>query len=114
MPLGIYASYGTATTGFPDGDSYFNNKPNDQTALGILGQLSIFPNKANIFLAYARHDNGDETMSKTHSFTYGVQYLLTPNICLELYGVKKNGSAMDALGDDAADSKWLIQLFAGF
>lgn len=112
MPLGIYASYGECTAD-PDHHLGDCNNTDDAKAFGILGQLGIVPNKANIFAAYRAKDVGSATESDFDSTTVGGKYLLSQNVVLELFYVKESGSGVDARANER-DSTWMLQLFAGY
>ncbi|MCU7849077.1 MAG: hypothetical protein KZQ89_14000 [Candidatus Thiodiazotropha sp. (ex Lucinoma kastoroae)] len=112
LPLGIYASYGSCTAD----DAHFLDgctNTDDGEAFGILGQLGVLPNKANIFAAYRTLDDGSEDDSEFNATTVGTNYLFSQNIRFELYYVKESGDGVDARGNER-DSKWLFQLFAGY
>ncbi|MCU7812412.1 MAG: hypothetical protein KZQ77_14455, partial [Candidatus Thiodiazotropha sp. (ex Notomyrtea botanica)] len=89
------------------------NNTDDAKAFGILAQLGIVPNKANIFAAYRAKDVGSATESDFDSTTIGGKYLLSQNIALELFYVKESGSGVDARTNER-DSTWMLQLFAGY
>lgn len=109
MPLGVYASYGSAGT---DPASIYNTKRNDATAFGILGQLGVV-SKTNIFLAYRTMDDGAATNNMFDSITYGINYMPAQNIRLELFGISESGSGVDARASKL-DTTYFVQLFAGF
>ncbi len=112
MPLGLYASYGSCTA-----DESHLLEPctntDDGKAFGLLAQLGVLPNKADIFVAYSSLDDGSEQDSEFNETTIGVDYMFSQNVRFELFYVKESGDGVDARADDR-DSKWLIQLFAGF
>ena len=120
MPLGVYGSYGqcsgtdeasTGLTHFADSD--FCNGADDAESFGIVGQLGVLPNKANVFLAYRAVDDGSDDDSEFNATTIGANYLFSQNIRFELYYVKESGDGVDARDNDR-DDKWLFQLFAGY
>ncbi|MEW8030459.1 MAG: hypothetical protein AB2792_15820 [Candidatus Thiodiazotropha sp.] len=112
MPLGIYASYGSCSA---DESHFLEGCTNtdDGEAFGILAQLGVLPNKANIFAAYRSLDDGSEEDSEFNATTVGANYLFSQNIRFELFYVKESGDGVDARGNER-DSKWLFQLFAGY
>ncbi|MEW8647226.1 MAG: hypothetical protein AB2563_14135 [Candidatus Thiodiazotropha endolucinida] len=112
MPLGIYASFGSCSA---DESHFLEGCTNtdDGEAFGILAQLGILPNKANVFAAYRALDDGSEEDSEFNSTTVGINYLFSQNIRFELFYVKESGDGVDAR-DNERDSKWLFQLFAGY
>ncbi|MCU7934193.1 MAG: hypothetical protein KZQ99_04845 [Candidatus Thiodiazotropha sp. (ex Dulcina madagascariensis)] len=112
MPLGLYASYGMCSA---DPLHFLGDCTNtdDGEAFGILGQLGVVPNKADIFLAYRSLDDGSDSDSKFNATTVGGNYMFSQNIRFELYYVKESGSGVDARSNER-DDKWLFQLFAGY
>ncbi|MET0071304.1 MAG: hypothetical protein ABW096_14800 [Candidatus Thiodiazotropha sp.] len=112
LPLGIYASFGSCSAD----ESHFLEactNTDDGEAFGILAQLGVLPNKANIFAAYRSLDDGSDEDSKFNATTIGANYLFSQNIRFEIFYVKESGDGVDARGDER-DSKWLFQLFAGY
>jgi hypothetical protein len=109
MPLGIYASYGSAAG---DPDSIFNTNTDNATAFGILGQLGIIP-QTSVYLAYRTKDDGAATDNTFNAITYGANYLLAENIRLGIFGVSESGSGVDAR-TNGRDKKYIAQFFAGF
>ncbi|WP_316366428.1 hypothetical protein [Candidatus Thiodiazotropha sp. CDECU1] len=112
LPLGIYASYGSCSS---DESHFLEGCTNtdDGEAFGMLAQLGVLPNKANIFAAYRTLDDGSDDDSKFNATTIGANYLFSQNIRFEVYYVKESGDGVDARGNER-DSKWLFQLFAGY
>lgn len=112
MPLGLYASYGECSS---DPEHFVSNCSNadDANAFGVLAQLGVVPNKADIYLAYRTMDVGTATNGTFDSWTIGGNYMVSQNIRLELFSVSESGSGVDARTDDR-DSKTILQLFAGF
>ncbi|MES9972719.1 MAG: hypothetical protein ABW094_00560, partial [Candidatus Thiodiazotropha sp.] len=106
MPLGIYASFGSCSA---DESHFLEGCTNtdDGEAFGILAQLGILPNKANVFAAYRALDDGSEEDSEFNSTTVGLNYLFSQNIRFELFYVKESGDGVDARDNDR-DSKWLF------
>ncbi|MFI0459958.1 MAG: hypothetical protein ACH254_20420, partial [Candidatus Thiodiazotropha endolucinida] len=95
MPLGIYASFGSCSA---DESHFLEGCTNtdDGEAFGILAQLGILPNKANVFAAYRALDDGSEEDSEFNSTTVGLNYLFSQNIRFELFYVKESGDGVDA------------------
>ncbi|MCG8048631.1 MAG: hypothetical protein N0C89_16405 [Candidatus Thiodiazotropha endolucinida] len=106
MPLGIYASFGSCSA---DESHFLEGCTNtdDGEAFGILAQLGILPNKANVFAAYRALDDGSDEDSEFNSTTVGINYLFSQNIRFELFYVKESGDGVDARDNDR-DSKWLF------
>jgi hypothetical protein len=112
MPLGLYASYG-GCDGEPGHFTGNCTNADDADAFAMLAQLGILPNKADIYAAYRKMDVGKATDSDFNALTLGGNYMYSQNIRFELFYVKEDGSGVDARSNER-DSKWLLQLFAGF
>jgi hypothetical protein len=112
LPLGLYASYGECD-GDPEHFASNCTNADDADALGLLAQLGVLPNKANIYLAYRTMDVGTAKDSTFDSWTVGTNYMVAQNIRLELLHVFEDGSGVDARTNDR-NHKTLLQLFAGF
>jgi hypothetical protein len=112
MPLGLYASYGSCD-GEPGHFTGNCTNADDADAFAMLAQLGVLPNKADIYAAYRTMDVGKVTDSDFDALTLGGNYMYSQNIRFELFYVGESGSGVDARSNER-DSKWLIQLFAGF
>jgi len=93
MPLGIYASYGSAAAG-----NYALSNASERTSYGLLAKLGV-GGKTSVFAAYAA-SSGDVSENTS---TLGLQYMFAQNIKLEIYGADNNGTSQSR-----------IMLFAGF
>ena len=93
MPLGLYASYGSASAG-----NYALTNLSDRYAYGMLAKLGV-SHKTSVFASYAS-TGGDISES---SNALGLQYMLVQNAKLEFY-----------TSDDSVDRTWRLMLFAGF
>ena len=110
MPLGLYASYGVAPNG---SDNFFNTGAEDKSALGLMAELGVFPNKGNVYLAYRTARNGAATDDRDNAITLGVSWMAYQNIKFELYHTKLRGSANDS-DRPGGDAMTTLMLFAGF
>ncbi|MDQ7016645.1 MAG: hypothetical protein Q9N68_09755 [Gammaproteobacteria bacterium] len=113
MPLGVYASFGTA----PGSDAAatvknaYNATADDATAMGILAQLYVMPNVA-VYGGYGNLDSGDAVNTANSFITVGAKFKPAQNITLEAFSITQTTTADGAA--DATDSKLGLLLFAGF
>lgn len=112
LPLGLYASYGSCQGAVGHFAGNCQNA-DDATAYGLLTQLSVVPNKADVYVAYRTMDVGTAADADFDVWTLGSNYLYTPNVRFELFFEKESGSGVDAR-TTGQDSKAIFQLFAGF
>lgn len=112
MLLGIYASYGKCDSTMTHVSDTCRNV-DDADSFGIVGQLGVLPNKANIYLAYRTLEDGSTINSEFDAWTLGANYMIAQNIRLELFHVAENGSGVDARGSHR-DQTTTLQLFIGY
>ena len=112
MPLGLYASYGSCQG---DAGHFAGSCQNadDATAYGLLAQLGVMPDKANVYVAYRSMDVGTTADADFNAVTLGANYLYASNVRFELFFEKESGSGVDARTTDR-DRKIIFQMFAGF
>ena len=112
MPLGLYASYGSCKG---DAGHFAGSCRNadDATAYGLLAQLGVVPDKANVFVAHRSMDIGTVANADFDVVTLGTNYLFASNIRFELFVEKESGSGVDARAS-GQDSKTILQMFTGF
>jgi len=115
MPLGVYASFGTApgsdlTTVGANANAY-NTTGDDVTAMGILAQLYVMP-KVAVFGGYGNLASGDAVDTAESFITVGAKFKPSQNITLEGYSITKTTTATGAA--DTTDSQLGLILFAGF
>lgn len=112
MPLGLYASYGSCQG---DAEHFAGSCRNadDATAYGLLAQLGVMPDRANVYVAYRAMDVGTAADADFNTVTLGVNYLYASNIRFELFHERESGSGVDAQTTDR-DSTTIFQMFAGF
>jgi len=111
MPLGVYASFGTA----PGSDAAatvknaYNTTVDDATAMGVLAQLYVAP-AVSVFGGY-----GNLEFSADHSDSYitvGAKFKPAQNITLEAFSITKTTTKTSLA--DTTDSTLGLILFAGF
>lgn len=110
MPLGLYASYGTVPY---KEDNYFNSGARDKKALGLMAELGVIPNKANVYLAYRNADNGRASKHEDNAVTLGASWMVYQNVKLELFHTAKSGNAYSPK-PDGGDAITTLMIFAGF
>src|SRR5574340_1372138 len=117
MPLGIYASYGTApasSIGAVAGGAGFNNlnasTTNRKTAFGVMGDLWVMPGTLGLQLGFMRAKTGlanatTLAQENDNSYTVGLRYKLRQNVKFGLAYTKFSGSAYDIGGSGGANTR---------
>jgi len=119
MPLGIYASLGSAPKAAGGVENIYNTSDADASSLGVLGQLWMSPSVA-LFGGYGQvvSGNGATVASNEQTDSYvivGAKFKPAQNITLEAYNETHTAAQSDAAaGADATDSLLRLMLFAGF
>jgi len=119
MPLGIYASFGSAPKAAGGVANLYNATDADASALGVLGQLWMSPAVA-LFGGYGQVVGGNGALvannEQTDSYVIlGAKFKPAQNITIEAYNESHTVSQSDATaGADATDSLLRLMLFAGF
>ena len=125
MPLGIYASYGTAPASSAivgvngQGANLLNGSTtNRKTAFGIMGDLWVMPGTLGLQLGLMRGKTGlanANTLAQENdnSFTLGLRYKLRQNVKFGLAYTKFSGSAYDVGGSGGANTANYAQMVAG-
>ena len=109
-PAGFYMTYGSAKA---VSGNYFNNNPNDQNALSVLGEYGVIPNKATVYLGYLSGDNGKAANNKDQRLSVGMTWLYSENIEFQLWNTSYAGSAYSPK-PDGGDNLTSLMLFAAF
>ena len=121
MPLGIYASYGTApkstaATLTGTGANLFNLCGStagavceNRTAFGILGDLWVIPGTLGVQLGFMRGKTGmanatTGALESDNSYTIGARYKLRQNVKMGLAYSKFSGSAYDIGGSGGVNT----------
>ncbi|MDD5058058.1 MAG: hypothetical protein PHQ60_09300 [Sideroxydans sp.] len=101
MPLGLYASYGTAaasSTG-TDGTNPFNGSTtNAKTSLNLAAEFGIVPHVSTVQVALRMAKNGNATNNADNALMLGVTYELAQNVGLSFHHTQQFGSAWDVVG----------------
>lgn len=115
-PLGVYVSYasaGKSNSGEPE--NIFNSSANeDKTALAILAELGVLPNRVTAALAYRIGHDGDSDGDGNDSddaVTFGVNYTAIQNVNVQLNHSIYSG---DAVSDAKGDQLTTLMLFSAF
>ena len=109
-PAGFYMTYGSAKA---VSGNYFNNNPNDQNALSVLGEYGVIPNKATVYLGYLSGDNGKAANNKDQRLSVGMTWLYSENIEFQLWNTSYAGSAYSPK-PGGGDNLTSLMLFAAF
>lgn len=121
MPLGIYASYGTAPTSSVAsvtgaGTNLFNTcvpgvgvACENRTAFGILGDLWVMPGTLGVQLGFLRGKTGKANattgaLESDNSWTIGARYKLRQNVKAGIAYTKFSGSAYDIGGSGGVNT----------
>lgn len=114
MPLGVYLTYGSAEKSDASGPkNFFNSNTDDKTALAVIAELGVLPNRATIALGYRSADTGAASNSEDNAFTFGATYQLVQNVQLQLNHSSYSGDKYDpkpANGDQITT----LMLFTAF
>jgi len=119
MPLGVYASFGTAPKASGSAVNLYNGTDADASAFGVLGQLWMSPAVA-LFGGYGQvvSGNGDAVANNEQTDGYvilGAKFKPAQNITIEAYNESHTISQSDAAaGADKTNSLLRLMLFAGF
>ena len=109
-PAGFYMTYGSAKA---VAGNYFNNNPNDQNALSVLGEYGFIPNKATVYLGYLSGDNGKATGNKDQRLSIGMTWLYSQNIEFQLWNTSYRGNAYSPT-PGGGDNLTSLMLFSAF
>ncbi|ADE10506.1 hypothetical protein [Sideroxydans lithotrophicus] len=110
MPVGFYASYGTAAAGTATETNIFNPMaPNGgagttaATSFNVAAEFGIIPHVSTIQVAMRLAKNGAAVNNTDNALMLGVTYELAQNVALSLTRTQQSGSAWntDAAGNQA-------------
>lgn len=117
-PVGVYFSYGVATKSSATEPNVFNSETNDdRTAIGLLGELGIIPNKLSVAAGFRIGDNGAAVENEENAFTLAAIYMLRQNVQLQLNQSFYSGDFYDNPANNEnldGDSLTTVMLSAGF
>lgn len=115
MPLGVYLTYGSVEKSDASGPvNLFNSETNDdKTALALIAELGVIPNKATIAIGYRSADTGAASDSEDNAITFGATYQLAQNVQLQLNHSIYNGDKYDPKPPDG-DQLTTLMLFTAF
>lgn len=115
MPLGAYLSYGSAEKSDAGGpENLFNSSTNDdKTALAVIAELGVIPNRATLALGYRSADTGAASNSEDNAFTFGATYQLVQNVQFQLNHSIYSGDKYDPKPAEG-DQFTTLMLFTAF
>lgn len=100
MPLGVYASYGTAggQAAGAANPNLFNAGTNSRTSFNIAAELGVLPGHATVQAAIRSGKTGAAVNDGDNAFMIGATYELSMNQELTLHYTTQSGSAWNAPG----------------
>lgn len=85
LPLGVYATYGSASKSTVTEPNIYNTSTaDDKAALTLAAELGVIPYKLTVGGAYRNASNGKSTLNGEDAWTLGVNYLVAKNVTLQL------------------------------
>lgn len=119
MPMGLYASYGTAsaTDATATVANIYNAGAKSKTALGLMADLWVMPSILGVQLGMMRANTGltdaAGAAETDNSITLGARYKLRQNVKLGFAYTKFSGSAYETGGSGGANTANYGQMAAG-
>ena len=110
MPVGLYASYGTAaaTSAGAAKTNTYNNGTKAKTALGLMADVWVMPATLGLQIGMMRAQTGQLTAAGAaetdNSFTIGAWYKLRQNVKLGFAYTKFSGTAYETTGSGGANA----------
>jgi hypothetical protein len=108
MPVGFYASYGTAAASTATESNPFNtNNASDakaKTSFNVSAEFGVIPH-GTVQVAVRMAKNGAATDNADNALLLGVTYELAQNVGLSLTHTQQSGSAWKAVGDTVLAGK---------
>jgi len=115
MPLGVYVTYANAEkseSGEPE--NYFNSGTDgDETALTLVAELGVIPNKAAVSLGYRSADTGASSSNEDNAITIGAIYQMAQNVQIQLNHSSMSGNKYDTK-PSSGDQLTTLMLFTAF
>jgi hypothetical protein len=110
MPVGIYASYGTAAASTATDNNPFNTNVDTaggkaKTSLNVAAEFGIIPHVSTVQVAMRMAKTGAATNNSDNALMLGVTYELAQNVALSLTHTSQSGSAWDEVGGTVAAGK---------
>lgn len=99
MPVGFYASYGTAQGSAVGGvANEYNAGTNSRNSFNVAAEFGVMPGKATIQVALRNAKNGAAVNNKDNAFMIGATYELSQNMEVSYHYTTQSGSAWNAAG----------------
>jgi hypothetical protein len=125
MPLGIYASMGSASGQTAGAVNSFNGGTETRSAFGILADLGVIPEKLAVQFGLIRAKTGildvNGSNETDNAYTLGARYKIRQNVNMGLAYTKFSGTAYEAgnsrdvnVPGNTGDSLMNLTLIAGF
>lgn len=101
MPLGIYASYGTAPGQLGGAVNHFNAGAASRSSFNIAAELGVLPGHATVQTAIRFGKDGNVVNNSDNAFMIGATYELSQNQELTFHYTTQSGSSWGAFGANA-------------
>lgn len=101
MPLGIYATYGTASASTATASNPFNSNLSSaggksKTSFNVAAELGIIPHVVTVQAAIRMAKNGAAVNNGDNAVMLGITYDLAQNVGLSFHHTQQSGSAWSA------------------
>lgn len=96
MPVGLYASYGTAGAAAAGEINPFNAGTQSKSSFNVAGEVGVLPHVATVQAALRMGKNGAAANNADNAFMIGVTYELAQNVGVSFTRTAQFGSAWDA------------------
>ncbi|MBE9532227.1 MAG: hypothetical protein IME98_05425 [Proteobacteria bacterium] len=117
-PVGVYFTYAQAAKSSPTLENFFNTGTNDdKTAVAILGEVGVIPNRLTLSLAFLLGDTGGVANNEDNATTLGAVYMLAQNVQLQANHTFYSGSYYDIPANNelaGGDNLTTLMIFAAF
>lgn len=113
MPVGFYASYGTAAASTATEYNPFNQSgiaagtagAKASTSFNVAGEFGVLPHLMTVQVALRKANNGAATNNGDNALMLGVVYELAQNIGLSFHHTQQSGSAWNEVGGNVPAGK---------
>jgi hypothetical protein len=112
LPLGIYATYGTAEKSSATVANAYNSSLLDsKNAFTVAAELGIIPSKLSIGAGYRHANKGTSSSDTENAVTLGANYQIARNM---VFQVNHSFYSGDLTTDAAGDQKTTVMLYSAF
>jgi hypothetical protein len=112
LPLGIYATYGSAAKSTVTVDNVYNVEENDsKNAFTVATELGVIPSKLSLGLGYRNANSGAGGSDAQNSVTLGANYQFSKNM---VFQVNHSFYSVDLTSGDGNDQRTTVMLYSAF